>query len=87
MTFLEGHLLQQAYWAQQARQDRPLAWLVQILLNVHRGEHVTAFELDQVMEALGHAVPPPPAPATPEQLATTFALLQDVFTPGRNGKG
>lgn len=61
--------------------------MAQILLNVNRGEHVTPFEFDQVMAMLGHQVPEPPPPATPEQLVQTFELLRDVFMPGSNGKG
>jgi hypothetical protein len=78
--------LTEAYWRQQARRDRPLAWVIQILLNVHRGEHVSAIDLDQVMAALGHTVPPPPPPATPEELQSTLATLADVFREHRNGQ-
>jgi len=54
---------------------------------VHRDKHVTAFELEQIMAALGHAVPPLPPPATPEALQTTLATLAEAFQAGRNGQG
>lgn len=54
--------------------------LVQILLNVHRAEHTTPMDLDDVMLALGHRPEePPPPPPTVEQLHDQFALLADVF--------
>jgi hypothetical protein len=72
--------LAQQYWRQQARRDRATALVAQILLNVNRGEHVSPFALEDVMEALGHeAETPPPPPATVEQLHDRFSLLAEVF--------
>jgi hypothetical protein len=86
LTFLEAWWLTQAYWQQQARRDRPLAWMIQILLNVHRGQHVSPIDVEQVMAALGHATPPPPPPATPEELHMTLATLAETFRGGANGQ-
>jgi hypothetical protein len=61
-----------------------MALVAQILLNVNRAEHTSAWSLEQVMQALGHPdETPPPPPPTVEQLHDRFSLLADVFR--RNG--
>jgi hypothetical protein len=73
-------LLAQQYWRAQARRDRAIALVAQILLNVNRGEHTSPLSLEDVMQALGHQEEtPPPPPATVEELHSRFSLLAEVF--------
>jgi hypothetical protein len=66
-----------------------MALLAQILLNVHRDPqqpHVVAWQ--EVMEWLGHRLPPPvpPPPPDPEALRAQLAGLSQLFSPGSNGR-
>ncbi len=69
----------------QARQDRGIALVAQILLNVNRAEHASPLTLEQVMAALGHQeeVEPEPPP-TPDELRTTLSALAEMFQ-AKNG--
>ena len=73
---------------QQARRDRPLAMLVQILLNVHRAEHHMPFELATIMEWLGHrdAVKPEAETLTPEQMQERLSLLATLYNGSSPGQ-
>jgi hypothetical protein len=64
-----------------------MALLVQIMLNVNRGEHVSAFSLENVMEALGHREEEPltPKQATSEELQDKFTMLSQIFSNGTSG--
>jgi hypothetical protein len=84
MTFLEGHLLAEAYWQQQQRHVRPMALLLQAYWNVHRDtdQRRDPFTLDDMLAVLGYPEPPasPPPPPRLEDMQERIAILHSLYT-------
>jgi len=84
MTFLEGHLLAEAYWQQQQRQVRPMAMLLQAYWNVHRDtdQRREPFTLDEMLAVLGYPEPPAPPPPPPrlEDMQERIEMLHSLYT-------
>jgi hypothetical protein len=84
MTFLEGHLLAEAYWQQQTRQVRPMAMLLQAYWNVHRDtdQRRDPFTLEDMLAVLGYPEPPPPPPPPPrlEDIEARIGILHQMYT-------
>lgn len=67
-----------------------MAFLVQRVVNYTRSERDQPVTFEQVMQALGHVLPPvPPPPAkTPEALQKTIEVLHGLYRIGNpNGRG
>jgi hypothetical protein len=69
---------------QQLRQDMPLALLIQLTLNINRDseQRRQPFELSEVLEWLGHRLPPPEPPPQPnaEELVQRMELLHGLYS-------
>jgi hypothetical protein len=63
--------------------------LIQVMFNVNRDSKIRPypFELEEILQALGHAVEPvePPPPPSVEVLHQKFAALGQMF-PASNGQ-
>lgn len=81
-------MLAQAYWHKQAREARPMAFLLQAFWNVNRDtdRRPEPFEFGEVMEVLGYPLPktPPPQP-TVEELRERITVLHGVYSATVNG--
>lgn len=90
LTLHELDVLALRWRQQQQRRDRPVAMLIQVMLNVNRDTKTRPypFELDEILQALGHTVEPvePPPPPSVEELHQKMATLSQLF-PARNGQG